>query len=1095
MSEEQLRIDDDPAASNAYDALKNTADKVMQGLEKVRDHKEINRRRWVWELVQNAKDLPKRFGPVSIRLTYEPHRLVFAHNADPFRVKDVTALINQVSSKPSDSIDAQITGKYGTGFISTHLMSARITVKGVVVRQERPAKRMTLILDREGIRSEDLIPKIRQAQELVERIDSNPAFEDIADYQGNRTEDDMDTEFIYPLESDDAHETVRVGLADLIHTLPHTLGNLGDKVKRLMVDDRVGGRMLDYRCDVVEDNGTIRKLRMKAGEQDAVHFLSYTRDDITLTIEVNDFERPRLKPNFGEQPTLYRDFPLIGSEKFHFPFILNSATLYPTEQRNGIFLNDASSDRVMNNRLVIERAMQCAIEFGRWLAENGAQYLYVVAYSRMPEIDLNEDAKLWYKVQQKQWRAGLLQLPLVETATGTNVPLKDVVLPRAGHGLDVQAAFWDLMAPFAGYGRVPRKDLLTSWLKATGPSEEGGSWDQGLDLIQGLDDLFKQVAEKEDLAALTLDRHPEGTTLDPVTWLGALFQFAYSQNQSELLNTHAVVPDQYGRFHKLGELYLEHPESRIPDAILDVMKKLGTDWRQLLIHRDLNLGDSNHKRWGLADASKKMIELLGGERPDLAQNAQLTGRSDLHDILFELLSIIPPGGQKGLRAELFCNACRFYQQRSGEYRETIGCADFNFGPAMRLLLRLMHDRITECHNMDGLASFMAVSRDQAVLWLDDHLRSIGGNEEYKAFLERGNIIPNRYGDLIGYKDLYNYGTEDQPLDADLILVLQALDPQQNWNKVLVGDGIGIPMHETRTMLQLGKSIDDQVAQVWGKAASEPRLLEERQSTLVALIDWCNKHDDDAKRFMPSFMQIKDKLSFDLIIRPNLSSGVIGLLGDKRYGALLQAIQQRGMDIEKVKELLDVTGALGSLDEIISKAKEMLEEEQDFEYKKELGQRMEQLLKEALDSEGFQTHVQGIGDYDISVSNPSNGKVFYIELKSVARGSTDALKLAPSQAMAWRTDDVNRALCLIERGAYGSNISIEYVKNNLLTRSALAKDLIAGNDAYNKFLEVKNGQELDIQLLGDVRVRLNRATYLKNAGGYEQLIQAIRAALT
>ena len=169
MSEEQLRIDDDPAASNAYDALKTTADKVMQGLEKVRDHKEINRRRWVWELVQNAKDLPKRFGPVSIRLTYEPHRLVFAHNADPFRVKDVTALINQVSSKPSDSIDAQITGKYGTGFISTHLMSARITVKGVVVRQERPAKRMTLTLDREGIRSEDLIPKIRQAQELVER--------------------------------------------------------------------------------------------------------------------------------------------------------------------------------------------------------------------------------------------------------------------------------------------------------------------------------------------------------------------------------------------------------------------------------------------------------------------------------------------------------------------------------------------------------------------------------------------------------------------------------------------------------------------------------------------------------------------------------------------------------------------------------------------------------------------------------------------------------------------------------------------------------------------------------------------------------------
>lgn len=1090
-----MRIDDDPAASNAYDALKNTADKVMQGLEKVRDHKEINRRRWVWELVQNAKDLPKRFEQVSIRITYEPHRLVFAHNADPFRVKDVTALINQVSSKPSDSIDAQITGKYGTGFISTHLMSARITVKGVVVRQDRPAKRMTLTLDREGIRSEDLIPKIRQAQELVERIDSAPAFEDIADYHGNRSEDDMDTEFIYPLESDDARETVRVGLADLIHTLPHTLGNLGDKVKRLMVDDRVGGRMLDYRCDVVEDNGTIRKLRMTTGEQDAVHFLSYTRDGITLTVEVDGFERLRLKPNFGEQPTLYRDFPLIGTEKFHFPFILNSAALYPKEERDGIFLNEAN-DRVKNNRRVMEQAMELAVEFGQWLADNGAQDLFVVAYSRLPELEakeFNAEAKQWYKEQQRTWRAGLLSLQLVETAANKNIPLKDAVLPRGGAGVEAQAAFWDLMAPLAGYGRVPRKDLLSAWLKAAGPHEESSSWDQGVDLIQGLEDLFKQVAEKKELVALTMDPHPDGTTLEPITWLGSLFRFAYAQGEGELLNAHAVVPDQYGRFQKLGELYLEDPEARIPDAILDVMKKLGADWRSLLIHRGLNLGDSNHKRWGLADASKKMIELLGGERPDLAQNAQLTGRSDLHDILFELLSIIPPGGQKGLRAELFRNACQFYQ-RSGEYRETNGCADFNFGPAMRLLLRLMHDRITECHDVDGLASFMAVSRDQAILWLDDHLRSIAFSEEYKAFLERGNIIPNRNGDLVGYKDLYNYGTEDHPLDADLIQVLQALEPQQNWNKVLVGDGIGIPMLETRTMLQLGKSIDDQVAQVWGKAASEPRLLEEHQSTLVALIEWCNKHDDDAKRFMPSFMQIKDKLSFDLIIRPNLSSGVIGLLGDKRYGAVLQTIQQSGMDIEKVKELLDVTGALGSLDEIITKAKEMLEEEQDFEYKKELGERMEQLLKEALDSEGFQTHVQGIGDYDISVSNPSNGKAFYIELKSVARGSTDALKLAPSQAMAWRTDDANRALCLIERGASSSSVSIDYVKQNLLTRNALAKDLVAGIDAYSKFLEVKNGQELDIQLLGDVRVRLNRTAYLKNAGGYEQLIEAIRAAL-
>ena len=188
MSNELLNRSDDSAENNAYDALKNTADKVMQGLEKILDHKEINCRRWVWELVQNAKDLDNPHGGVSIKITREHSRLVFAHNGDPFFTWNVTALINQVSHKPSDSVDLEITGKYGTGFISTHLLNTRITVKKVVPRQGRPAKRMSLLLDRTGTRSEDLIPKIKAAQQLVEHIDEDPAFTDIEDYEGRRTE-------------------------------------------------------------------------------------------------------------------------------------------------------------------------------------------------------------------------------------------------------------------------------------------------------------------------------------------------------------------------------------------------------------------------------------------------------------------------------------------------------------------------------------------------------------------------------------------------------------------------------------------------------------------------------------------------------------------------------------------------------------------------------------------------------------------------------------------------------------------------------------------------------------------------------------------
>ena len=41
-----------------------------------------------------------------------------------FLVGNITGLIQQVSSgKPSDSTNKRITGKFGTGFISTHLLS------------------------------------------------------------------------------------------------------------------------------------------------------------------------------------------------------------------------------------------------------------------------------------------------------------------------------------------------------------------------------------------------------------------------------------------------------------------------------------------------------------------------------------------------------------------------------------------------------------------------------------------------------------------------------------------------------------------------------------------------------------------------------------------------------------------------------------------------------------------------------------------------------------------------------------------------------------------------------------------------------------
>src|SRR5699024_1922346 len=98
---------------------KLTADKVIRILSDVRNERTKSRRRWIWELMQNAKDVPNKYGAVTIKITFRDSEFIFSHNGDPFKIENITGLIQQVSSgKPSDNANRRITGKFGTGFIS-----------------------------------------------------------------------------------------------------------------------------------------------------------------------------------------------------------------------------------------------------------------------------------------------------------------------------------------------------------------------------------------------------------------------------------------------------------------------------------------------------------------------------------------------------------------------------------------------------------------------------------------------------------------------------------------------------------------------------------------------------------------------------------------------------------------------------------------------------------------------------------------------------------------------------------------------------------------------------------------------------------------
>ena len=91
-----------------YNNYKLVADKIRKTLLNIRNIAGISQKRWIWEMIQNAKDVPNKFTKVDIIIELkkkEKNYLVFKHNGSYFTIDNVLGLLQQVSSKDSKNTD------------------------------------------------------------------------------------------------------------------------------------------------------------------------------------------------------------------------------------------------------------------------------------------------------------------------------------------------------------------------------------------------------------------------------------------------------------------------------------------------------------------------------------------------------------------------------------------------------------------------------------------------------------------------------------------------------------------------------------------------------------------------------------------------------------------------------------------------------------------------------------------------------------------------------------------------------------------------------------------------------------------------------
>jgi hypothetical protein len=1072
---------------------KLTADKIIQILDTVRDEASKSRRRWIWELMQNAKDVPNKFEQVNIQIELRDLELKFSHNGNPFTIDNITGLIQQVSSKPSDSTDVNTTGKFGTGFITTHLLSDIIHVRGVVKRPGDKFRRFTIELDRSGKTSEQLLPSIEEAIENIRKIDTNPEFPLVIEYEKKRKVVDLDSSFTYPLIDESSQNAAQAGLTDLIFTLPVTMINL-PKIGGVRILNETKQSEINYSCSKISEDDHLKKYEVTISEIGSSPILkkyfTWETDDIKLICEVDNWTDLNLVDNFKKQPFLYRDFPLIGTENFHFPFVLNGISFFPTDKRDSILINE-NTDKPSHNRKLIDLAIDAAILFTDKLIEKGCRNLYLLANSELPDLDMEDATQQWYLKNQRRWRAELLKRKLMETENEISI-LEESYIPEMEISEMDNSTFWNLIGEFIGFNRLPKRQINFEWYKIinSGSILEQDTW--GANLLLTKDELLGQVEDTLNLE--TLCKHlnqPEA-----FTWLNKLYNHLTELKILERLNSFKIVPNQYGAFNHLKPLFKESDSSKIPNEILDVLKELGPDWRNDMIHRKVIFADLNHTERGLVQASEEINQFLKKEtKNNNIVTYDFLKHAKARQILISILQLTTKESRAtSFRSKLF-ELCKEIYHIQDDFVEVESLEGFNFEIAIKLVIRMINNTITESKNIEAFSKVLGKEKDSTIIWLDNYLRFIAGSAEYKHLLEYGNIIPNRYNDFCPYESLNNFGTVEQPLDEVLIEILKDLDGKLDWNIILVADGISVFVKRTKTFDELGATIMMQVAQI-----NSNDNHENYRKPLISLIEWCQKNSRLASHYLSDFNTKKNRMFFILTMEKSTIGGeMINLLKNQERFKLLIEISNSNVSLKDLQELVNISNRIGKISDILEFAKNLEEDDADYKFKLAQGKRIEDAFAKAIELEGLNATVeyQGIGSHDFRITNPKTGAIFFIELKSFSgSGLLQPIRMSMSQVQLAESVNENFALCVIERPHQYIDVTAEHIKHNLKRVTNYDSKIKQALMDYQSFRTISSRSD-DISLeffKTECKLKIQHTFINNNSNSFHDLIIRIKERL-
>ncbi|WP_203289380.1 hypothetical protein [Metabacillus sp. cB07] len=514
---------EDILLNKVLDASSNT---IWDELKKIKESSEIEkrtiRRRWIWELIQNASDCTPKEKKIDIKIDYSNDQIIFSHNGLPFSYENLLDLITQISSKQSS--EEKKTGKFGTGFMSTHLLSEIVLIEGSFTQKDSKYTKLKFTVDRSGNEYNHIKTKTKAMLEQLVFVSNN---------QEKLQENYEDTKFIYSIKGDEIREAVEEGIVDFKEAIPYVLA-FNENINSITYNGEL------YK--IIKEIQSPKNEKMKfvqvnnSIENGGLLLLSEGEVTIGCAIEWKD-NRMYFLPIPKTIPKVFCEFPLLGTEGFSFPIIVNSRLFEVEKDRNAIRDSNELNMKLIKVAVSLYKQLidfcsnkeTTRNEFNICILKPSTSSI-IQAYSYNEIKEYIEKTAI---VHIYDHLGGLKRLSFKDK--NGNVTIGIPVTKKSVN----KDYLWELLSNYNGIS-IPTKDTYLGWAAVFGENV-GFSWINSIFKESSIDKLVDYLKDK-DLYG---------------NWLNNFYSLWISDSGIEDVVKLAFVPNQDNEFVQFSNIYLD----------------------------------------------------------------------------------------------------------------------------------------------------------------------------------------------------------------------------------------------------------------------------------------------------------------------------------------------------------------------------------------------------------------------------------------------------------------------------------------------------------------------------------------------------------